>query len=182
MTTIVRRSVPLMIACLVVMGFLAGTAGAQELKSAALAKELVQLMEQGKLDAIAAKTSEADTFVAALYLPGQLLVVRAKYQPAVLLNEKLIKKDYREVYTDLQSAAVAGTRLFVMDVGADGLKPKKEDARFDTADIDTRTVVFDGEWKKAKLSEEEYLKSFADLEKRYADMLAVLVAQVKKGS
>ena len=69
-----------------------------------------QLLDQAKLDAIAAKDPAAnDAFVAALYFPGsQLLVVGARYQVPMLLNERIAKKEYREVYTDLNSACVAG--------------------------------------------------------------------------
>lgn len=183
MTTMVRASLPLVLAAGLLVTCLGGPAAAQEeLKTPALAKELVQLMESGKLDAIAAKTDEPEIYVAALYFPGQLLVVRAKYQPSVLLNERLMKKEYRDVYTDLNSASVAGTRVFVMDVGADGLRPKKDDTRFDSCELATKNVAFDGEWKKAKVSEEEYQKSFTEAEGRYADMLTHLIGVLKKGS
>jgi hypothetical protein len=167
------------------LGLFAGSVGAQEPKSVPLAKELAQLLDQAKLDAIAAKESaQPDSYVAALYFAGaQLLVVSAKYQVPVLLNEKLAKKDYKDVYTDLNSAFVEGSKVFVMDIGADGLKPKKEDSRFDTCDVGVKSFVFDGEWKKQKLaSEEDYLKAFSDADERYAKMLSALIAEAKKGS
>jgi len=40
----------------------------------------------------------------------------------VILNGKLEKKDYQEIYIDLNSASVAATRVFIEDLGADGLK------------------------------------------------------------
>jgi hypothetical protein len=156
---------------------------AQESKTTALAKELTQLLDKAKLDAIAAKDPSApDTFVAALYFPGsQLLVVSAKYQVPQLLNEKIAKKDYREIYTDLNSAYVEGTKCFVMDIGADGMKAKKDDTRFDTCDVGPKSYVFDGDWKKQKFaSEEEYQKAYAEAEGRYIKMLSVLIAQAKK--
>ena len=66
-------------------------AAAQEAKSAALAKELTALLDAAKLTAIAAKdSSDPEAFVAAMYFSGsQLLIVSAKYTPAVLLNQKL---------------------------------------------------------------------------------------------
>src|SRR5881409_3537656 len=98
----------------------------QDSKSAELAKQLGQLLDERKLDSIAAAdTQNAGTFVAALYFPGtQLLVVSAKYSAPQLLNDKLAKKEYRDVYIDLSSASIAGTKLFVMDTFADGLVPK----------------------------------------------------------
>ena len=55
------------------------TLAAQDSKSAAVAGQLTQLLDQMKLDAVAAKQG-TDQFVAALYFQGsQLLVVAAKY-------------------------------------------------------------------------------------------------------
>jgi hypothetical protein len=181
----VGRSVPVLLAAFLVLGLLAGDAGAQEPKSVPLAKELAQLLDGAKLDAIAAKEpAQPDAYVAALYFSGaQLLVVTAKYQVPILLDQKLAKKEFREVYTDLNSAFVEGSKFFVMDIGSDGLKPKKDESRFDTCDVGTRSLVFDGEWKKHKLaSEEDYLKLFNEADERYAKALVVLIAQAKKGS
>jgi hypothetical protein len=158
-------------------------ARAQEPKSAALVKELTQLLDSAKLDAMAAKDPSApDLFVAALYFQGsQLLVVSAKYSVPSLLVDKIGKKEYRDVYTDLNSAGVEGTKCLVMDMGADGLKVKRDDNRFDTADIGAKSYVFDGEWKKQKLgSEDEYVKAHHDADEKYAKMLTALIAQAKK--
>ncbi len=163
--------------------FLAPAALAQESKSVPLVKELVQLLDERKLDSIAAKDPSApDLFVAALYFPGsQLLVVSARYAVPPIMNEKLTKKEFREVYTDLNSACIEGSKLLVMDMGADGLKAKKDENRYDTCDIGAKSVQFDGEWKKQKLnSEDEYLKAFSDADERYVKILTALIAQAKK--
>jgi hypothetical protein len=156
---------------------------AQDSKSAILAQELTALLDKNKLDAIAAKDPSApDLYVAALYFQGsQLLVASARYAVPSILNEKLAKKDYREVYTDLNSASVAGSLVLVMDMGANGLQPKREETRVDTCDMGTRSLLFDGDWKRMQLaSEEDYNKAFADADARYAKMLAALIAQAKK--
>ena len=58
-------------------------------RSAALAKELTGLLQQRKLDSVAARhPAAADQFVAALYFPGQLLVVWAKTSAPAIINEK----------------------------------------------------------------------------------------------
>lgn len=183
MTPRVKRSVHFFLAVSLIFGLLSGVAAAQESKTLALAKELTQLLDQAKLDSIAAKDPSApDTFVAALYFPGtQLLVVSAKYQVPVLLDAKIAKKDYKEVYTDLNSAYVEGSKCFVMDIGADGLRAKKDETRFDTCDIGAKSYMFDGDWKKQKLaSEEDYQKAYAQADERYVKMLNVLIAQAKK--
>ncbi len=163
--------------------FLPSTAFAQESKSTPLVKELTQLLDERKLDTIAAKDPAApDAFVAALYFPGsQLLVVSARYAVPSIMADKLAKKDFRDIYTDLNSAAVEGSRTLVMDSNADGLQPKKEENRFDTCDIGPKSYVFDGDWKKQKMnSEEEYNKAFADADDKYSKMIAALIVQAKK--
>jgi hypothetical protein len=180
-TTVVRSaSLALVLASFLGLG---SVASAQESKSTALVKELTQLLDQAKMEAIAAKDpSSPDLFVAALYYPGsQLLVVSAKYSVPVLLGERLAKKEYREIYTDLNSAAVEGTKTLVFDVGADGLKPRKDDNKSDSADLAAKSYTFDGDWKKQKLaSEDDYTKAFSEADARYAKMLAALIAQAKK--
>ncbi len=84
-----------------------------------------------KLDAIAAADpSEPGAFVAALYIQGsQLLVVSAKYAAPPLLTAKIKAKEYRDVYIDLSSASVAGSKVFVIDQNCDGLAPKPDGGR-----------------------------------------------------
>jgi len=155
---------------------------AQEAKSTELVKQLTQLLDQKKLDAIASADSKnLGTYVAALYFAGtQLLVVSGKYAAPPLLNEKIAKKDYRDVYIDLNSASVAGSKVFVMDLNADGLVAKPgENQGTDSIDLAGKTITFDGDWKKAKMSEAEYFKAFADADEAYARALELLIAQLK---
>jgi hypothetical protein len=158
---------------------------AQNSKSAAVAKELCQSLDAAKLDAIAAADpSDPSTFVAALYFQGsQLLVVSAKYSAPVLLTEKIKNKDYRDIYIDLSSASVAGSKNFVIDTGADGISQKTGDSGPDNWEKGTHQVAFDGDWKKAKLSEDQYMKAYSEADEQYTKMLLLLLAQVKgKGS
>jgi len=163
---------------------MATSAAAQEPKTAALAKELTQILDAGKLTAIAAKDpAAADTYVAAMYFSGsQLLVVRAKYEPSVLMDLKLEKKDYQEAYIDLNSASVAETRVFLEDLGADGLKAEHPDnTGFDSIEQAGKRTLFDDDWRKSqKISEEDYAKRFAEAEALYARLLGALVAQAKR--
>jgi hypothetical protein len=155
---------------------------AQDSKSTAAAKQLTEVLDRLKLDAIAAPDpTDAGTFVAALYFQGgQLLVVSAKYSAPTLLTAKLAKKDYREVYIDLNAASVAGSKVFVMDQTCDGLVAKPGDAAPDSWEEGTKTTVFDGDWKKAKMSENEYTKAFAGADERYARILTLLTDQARK--
>lgn len=155
-------------------------------KSATLARELAQLMDQAKLDSIAAKDPEApDGFVAALYFAGsQLLVVSARYLVPIYLTDKLASKSYRDIYIDLNSASIPESKIFIEDLGADGLKAKREENQpYDTYENNTlKRFAFDGDWKKHKMSEDDYLKTFTTADERYTQILTALLAQLKKTS
>jgi hypothetical protein len=161
-------------------GVLAGSA--QESKSHAAAKQLGEVLDRVKLESIAAADpSEPGVFVAALYFQGaQLLVVSAKYSAPSLLVDKLAKKDYRDVYIDLNAAGVAGTKIFVMDQAADGLVAKPGDGPADSWEQGNKTTTFDGDWKRAKVSEDEYGKAFTAADDRYARILTLLAEHAKK--
>src|SRR5688500_16575893 len=122
---------------------------AQDAKSAAAARELSQVLEAAKLDSIAAADPSAPGgFIAALYIPGmQLLVVSAQYSAPTLLVDKLSAADFRGVYMDLHASATPGTKVFVQDVGPDGLISRSESG--DSWEEKGKTTVFDGQWKKA---------------------------------
>jgi hypothetical protein len=67
-------------------------AAAQESKSSQLATELAKLLDERKLDSIAAKV-EGDQYVGALYFPGsQLLVVKARYSVPQRMDAQLAAK------------------------------------------------------------------------------------------
>jgi hypothetical protein len=158
-------------------------ASAQESKSASLAKQLATALDAGKLESIAAKDPSApDVFVAALYFPGfQLLVVSAKYAVPQLLNERLAKKEFRDVYIDLNSASVPLSKVLVEDAAADGLRPKREENQsYDSIDVSGKRTVFDGDWKKQQLTEADYMKAFSAADELYARALSSLLAQLKK--
>src|SRR6267154_25838 len=121
---------------------------AQESKSAALAKELSAPLDAAKLDSIAAKDpAKPDVFYGALYFPGtQLLVVSAQYSAPLAMNERIAKKDYREAYLDLSSASVPGSKIFIEDLGANGLvaRPRDNEA-FDAFESGGKRISFDGD-------------------------------------
>jgi hypothetical protein len=156
---------------------------AQDSKSAAFAAELCKLLDQHKLDSVAARQA-GDQYVGALYFAGtQLLVVRGKFGSAARMDDLLGKREYREVYMDISGASDLKTRSFIMDLGANGLRFKREDNQpFDTADVGGKNYQFDGEWGRAKMSEDEYKKVFAATDEDYAQMLQALITTLKKPS
>jgi hypothetical protein len=142
---------------------------------------LTRLLDEMKLDAIAARHG-SDQFVAALYFAGsQLLVVGAKYSSPDRLTYLIGEKQYRDAYADLSSATEQATKVFVMDLGANGLKFRRESNEpFDTVDSPGGSVAFNGE--RGKLSEDDYRKAFVTSDEQYAAMLQALVAALKKPS
>jgi hypothetical protein len=162
-----------------------GAALAQESKSAPLARQLASALAAGKLDSVAAKDpTHPDIYVGALHIPGvQLLVVAAQYPAPTLLDPRLAKGEYRDVYIELNSAGVAASKIFVEDLSANGLFAKPADNNpMDMYEASGKRMMFDGEWGRQKLSEQEYMKIFAGADERYAEMLMALIAQLKKSS
>jgi hypothetical protein len=160
-------------------------AHAQPPSSASAAADLTSLLDAAKLDSIAAvDPDDPNTWIAALYFKdSQLLVVSAEYAAPVLLTAKMKDRDYRDIYLALFSSAVKGTKVWVMDTDANGLvlRPNGNDGP-DMWERNDTTVMFDGEWRRAKMSEADYRKSFADADERYTWMLRLLSAQLKKPS
>lgn len=159
-------------------------AAAQEPKSAALAKELTALMQERKLDSAAARhPQEPDRFVAALFFPGQLLLATARTSVPTVLNEKLLRRAYRDVYIDLNSASMPESRVMITDGNADGLRPRREpNSPFDTYDAGGVSVRFDGNWREDRMSEKDYMAAYAKAEEAYIAALTALVSELKTGS
>jgi hypothetical protein len=162
-----------------------GVAAAQETKSAPLARQLAAALTAAKLDSVAAKDPvRPNGFVGALYIPGvQLLVIAADYPAPALLEPRLAKGEYRDIYIELNAAGVPGSKVFVEDLGANGLFAKPADNNpMDMYEASGKRLMFDGEWGRQKISEQEYMKGFAGADERYAEILTVLLAQLKKTS
>ena len=160
--------------------------GAQEAsKSTVLAKQLAQLLDAKKLDSIAgADSQDLGTYVAALYYPGsELLLVSAKYAAPPLLTEKIGHKNYKDVYVDLNSASIAGSKLWVEDLNADGLvaRPAVSIAA-DNCELGGKKYIFNGDWKKAKMSQAEYSEAFSKADAAYAHALEILINQLKSAT
>ena len=154
----------------------------KETLSSAAVKELAKVLDAAKLEAIAAPDpGEPGTWVAALYFPGaQLLVVSAKYAAPPLLVDKMAAKNYRDIYIDLNSASVAGTKVFIIDQSCNGLVAKPNgDQVADSYEHGSKSYAFDGDWKKAKMTEDVYMKAFSDADQRYARIINLLIAQAK---
>lgn len=153
-------------------------------QSAAPAKDLARLLTDRKIDSVATRLpGSEDEFAAALSFPGQLIVIWAKFSAPQLLNEKLIRKEYRDVYLDLNSASIVESRHFVTDLGADGMvarPPKNQPA--DMHDRGKASMRFDGSWREDKMSEDQYMKAYTEAEAGYTKALQALIEELKKAA
>ena len=141
----------------------AGQAQAQESESAPLAVELAELLSASGMGAIAARdTADEDRFVAALAFPGTLLVVSARLEVALYVEQKIDAEEYREVYIDLNAASIAETKVLITDTGADGLSGGDDSA--DMVDTGSGAARYDGD---------------ADADAQYARMLRALIAEAR---
>ena len=119
----------------------------------ALAQELTGMLEHAKLDSIATRQAGSDdVFVAALFFPGQLLVVSSRYAVPALLNERIAQRKDRDAYIDLNVAVDLATKVFIEDMGADGIRSRRSAAAFDIYSKGDTRFPFDGDWKKRKLT------------------------------
>ncbi len=141
----------------------AGQVQAQESASAPLAAELAELLTAANLDAIAARdTEDEDRFVAALSFPGTLLVVSARLEVQLYVEQKIAAEEYREVYIDLNAASIPQTKVLITDTGADGLASGDDSA--DMVDTGSGPARYDGD---------------ADADAQYARMLRALIAEAR---
>jgi hypothetical protein len=178
------RRFPLLLVLPCVFGVALSAAAATpppDAATTALAKELTKLLDQQKIDAVAARL-EGDTFVAALYLPGsELLAISAKYPAPALLNEKILGRRYKDVYTDLATASVIDSKIMIEDSSADGIRAMPGKEAFDVLTHGADAPLhFDGRWKDRKQTEQAYEKAFQDAESAYHRMLEVMIAELKR--
>ena len=181
MTLTIRRLSGIALAAILLLA--PAIASAQDSRSATSVLELVKMLETMKLDAFAVKGSSPNEYVGALYFPGtQLLVVSAKFDTPWRADSLLTMKNYRDLYIELNSASQPNTKVFVSDLSANGLRSKKDGNLYDTADLAGKTYNFDGDWKKAKVSEGDYTKTFSTTDEQYSQMIQTLINGLKKSS
>jgi hypothetical protein len=152
-------------------------------KSSVQAVALAKQLAEAKLQYIATKDpTDPGRFVAAMHLPGaQLMLVSAKYSSPALLNEKVLLGKFQDAYIDLNSASEAATRVIVEDLRADGFTlTKNKDTVRDSFESNGKRVVFDFDWRKQKLTQDEYFSTLEKADAQYARMLELLLAELQK--
>lgn len=150
-------------------------------RSAALASELNGLMSTAGLDAMAAADPEhSERFVAALAVPGvQLLVVDAKSPTPAVVTQRIAARQFRDVYTELQRQEARQDRIFIYDLGADGLSREGGDVLYASGQVQT---IFNGEPASQKLSDSTYRQRLSESDERYSRMLSLLIDALKRAA
>jgi hypothetical protein len=173
----------LIVAFLVAVGLVAVRAE-EPSQSAAPAASVRALLEQLKMDSIAARDPEVPgRYIAALYIQdSQLLVISAPYTVPAALDRLIASGSYRDAYLNLQAVKEHSGHFFVVDSLADGLKKVPDvDQPFDSTTIDGSVMVmFDGKWDAQKLNQAGYDSMFAKDDGRYARMLTILANELRK--
>lgn len=155
---------------------------AQQSKSQPLAKQLADALDAAKLDSLAAPDpANPGVFVSVLYFKGgQMLAVSTTYSAPASIEHKLNQKAYRDIYLDLTATQAQG-RLFVEDMGADGLQAKRQGQQApDTVELDGKKVLLNAQPRPQKLTSDEYDKVYASADERYAQLLNALLTHLKK--
>jgi hypothetical protein len=156
--------------------------GATQAESPERAAELVKLMNERAMTAIAAADpAEPGRFVAAMLAGPQLLVISARYSAPALLRERILKSEFQQVYGDLHSAGDREGRVFIIDSSADGLKLARESSDVSWRNSATN-AIFNLDWKSQKLKEADYRRTYEQDEKAYAKMLGTLIGAIKSTS
>lgn len=176
-----RRALAVAAAVIIVC---ASPLAAQPSKSAPLSAELATVLQQRHLQNIAAKDPDRPGFfVAASHVPGsQLLVVWARSNAPDYIQYVLSSSRFDEAYSSLNLASSPEGKLFVQDMGCDGLTAAP--GQTGSVDIAYRDVnkmtVFNGDWKKQDLTEQEYKETFETVDAGYAKALSLLLAEARR--
>jgi hypothetical protein len=180
------RRLALGIALAVTLGVAGAASAAEDAKASKSSPQAAALAKQlavAKLQYIATKDpTDPGRFVAAMHVPGsQLMIVSARYGAPALLNEKVLLGKFQDAYIDLNSASELATRVIVEDLRADGFAlSKRKDMLRDSFEANGKRVVFDFDWRKQKLSQEEYFSTLEAADTQYARMLELLIAEASK--
>ena len=184
-------------ACLIAVSLVTGLTAQAPAPAASGAKvaEFAALLVSKKLEAFAIKdprsTAEKPRYVAALLIPNsQLLLVAATHTKFMDIEYYLHKKDFMKAYNDLNTNPASIERFFVEDVLADGLVAvPKRNAPADAVKIGTENRNFDGDFidpkrrnPNNKITQDVYLKNFAEADQRYAAAIDLLIEHLKKAS
>ena len=134
-------------ASLLTMAVAGVSAAPQSTDSATAAATLTGLLTARNLDAIAAADpAAADRFIAALYIPGdQLLVVAGSHSTPAFLRRRLEQTQYRDLYVDLQATPTPNGKLFVEGQYRRGRQHGEWTFYFDNGQVNRKATYNNGQ-------------------------------------
>ncbi len=155
------------------------TAHAAESASAPVAAALVGELQARHLEAIAAPDpNQSGRYVAALAVPGELLVVSAMSPSGGAIAQRIAAGAYRDVYLDLQGTPTPAGKFFVQDAGADGIHDGKDGVVDVVYEDGTRQILFDRTLAK-QLKGSAYDQALSAADARYERALMALLDAVR---
>ena len=144
-----------------------------------VAKLTTFLASHGLVSLAAEDPSRPGHIVAVLHIPNvQLLVIAGRCESVAALRARLTAKAYQDVYRDLHGCAAADSRLFIQDLGADGLihERPRDGAPFDIVYQQmTKQTKFDGNFKAQEISAQEYRQRYHSIDAEYARLVSLLL-------
>jgi hypothetical protein len=158
--------------------------------SAPKVKELAAVMKSKNLEAFAMRESIFENrFTAVMVTPGvQTLAVSALYSRPTDIEYWIYQKDFAHAYGDLVSGMLASERFFVEDVLGDGLMavPIKPGVA-DTVMMGGKKLLLEGpadpkKHNDTRMPPDAYAKLFTEADKRYAELLDRVIAELKKAT
>ena len=155
---------------------------AENTTSPRLAKSVVRLLQSVPLTAFAAADPDRrGQFVAALYVPEQLLLIVAAHPDVSAIDARIAAGQYRDVYLDLQGSPSPQGRFFVMDADADGLLASPpDDGGVDVVyDGSAPPLLLNGDLGPHRRNDGAYDAAVAAAETKYSHALAVLQAALE---
>ena len=112
-----------------------------------------------------------------MLFPGvQLLVVEARHPTPDTMQARLFYKQNKDLYFDLQQPSITDGKVFIQDLGCDGLKADAESTIDIMYEGGATQTLFDGDWKKKGQSEAEYQAKFQKADEQYSRMLSLHLA------
>ena len=111
----------------------------------------------------------------------QLLVVGGSSTAIDYIEYQLDRKDYGDVYSALHSSATPDTKLFVHDMGGDGLT--RESGEVDVVyEKDADQMLVDRAGKASGLSKKAYASKFMAIDEKYTALLDVALKAIRQST
>jgi hypothetical protein len=135
----------------------------------------------GRNSVAAVDEANPGSFIAAIHVAGDHLVVRARHPDVQRVTTRIDAGEHFQTYLDLIATPTPAGKLFVMDAGANGVlsgMPGADNIDLIRAD-EGRQIVFNGDFAGQQLTAPQYDAQLAQTDAEYARLLKVLLSSVR---